>query len=98
MTRSTRLPGVLFAAICLLGIASNASAQTFTWNTDAPGDWTTAANWNPVGFPDGQGDSAIFGSIITANRTVTLNSATSRSGRSRSRTRPSRTRSTAAEA
>ena len=73
MTRSTRLPGVLFAAIFLLGIASNASAQTFTWNTDAPGDWTTAANWNPVGIPDGQGVGVVFGNVITANRTVTLN-------------------------
>jgi autotransporter-associated beta strand protein len=42
------------------------------WNVDAAGTWTTAANWTPS-EPNGAGDTATFGSVITAPRTVTLN-------------------------
>ena len=41
------------------------------WNVDASGNWTTAANWTPS-EPNGPGDTASFGSVITAPRTVTL--------------------------
>ena len=42
------------------------------WNVDAAGTWTTAANWTPS-EPNGAGDTATFGAVITAPRTVTLN-------------------------
>jgi fibronectin-binding autotransporter adhesin len=42
------------------------------WNVDAAGTWTTASNWTPS-EPNGAGDTATFGSVITAPRTVTLN-------------------------
>src|SRR5262249_11141437 len=43
-------------------------------NVDASGNWPTGANWdiNPQ-VPNGTGESATFGSIITANRTVSMN-------------------------
>jgi hypothetical protein len=40
---------------------------------DASGNWFTQSNWDPR-VPKDAGDRAIFGSIITAPRTVTLNS------------------------
>ena len=42
------------------------------WNVDAGGNWTTASNWTPS-EPNGPGDTASFGSVITAPRTVLLN-------------------------
>jgi len=42
------------------------------WNVNAGGTWTTAANWTPS-EPNGANDTATFGSVITAPRTVTLN-------------------------
>lgn len=44
------------------------------WNVDADGVWSLAGNWSG-GIPGVVGDSAIFGSTITAPRTVTLDSA-----------------------
>jgi T5SS/PEP-CTERM-associated repeat protein len=41
-----------------------------TWNVDADGNWSTAANWT-AGVPNVAGASAIFGNKITAPRTVT---------------------------
>ncbi|MBU6222475.1 MAG: autotransporter-associated beta strand repeat-containing protein, partial [Planctomycetes bacterium] len=49
-----------------------ASGLLAQWNVDAGGTWTTAANWTPS-EPNGAGDTATFGSVITAPRTVTLN-------------------------
>jgi hypothetical protein len=43
------------------------------WNVDANGDWSTTSNWNPS-VPYSAGDRAIFGSIITAPRTVSVDS------------------------
>ena len=55
-----------------LTITGNA-APIFTWNVDANGNWSNAANWNPnTGIPHNPGDEAIFGSAILAPRTVTL--------------------------
>ncbi|MBU6222474.1 MAG: autotransporter-associated beta strand repeat-containing protein [Planctomycetes bacterium] len=42
-----------------------------SWNVDANGFWTTAGNWS-AGAPNAAGDTATFGSAITAPRTVTL--------------------------
>jgi hypothetical protein len=46
---------------------------TSTWNVDANGIWTVPANWQG-GVPDGIGRVVNFGSVITAPRTVTLDS------------------------
>jgi autotransporter-associated beta strand protein len=69
-----RLPGVLLAALGLIGSAQTAFAQTYTWNRDASDSWNTAGNWNPAVIPNGQGVTAVFGDVITADRTVTLGS------------------------
>ena len=42
------------------------------WNVDALGDWTDAANWNPAQTPNANLDTAVFGSVITAPRTVVV--------------------------
>jgi arabinogalactan endo-1,4-beta-galactosidase len=47
-----------------------------TWNVDSDGTWSNAANWSN-GLPDGAGQTARFGSVINAPRTVTLDSARS---------------------
>jgi autotransporter-associated beta strand protein len=47
------------------------SGLVASWNVDASGNWTTGANWSPS-EPNAAGDTAIFGSAITAPRTVTL--------------------------
>jgi arabinogalactan endo-1,4-beta-galactosidase len=44
-----------------------------TWNINASGNWTTAANWQG-GVPNAAGVEARFGPIITSPQTVTLNS------------------------
>jgi fibronectin-binding autotransporter adhesin len=54
-----------------LNIAGSAPSE---WNVDANGTWTNAANWLN-GVPDAVGANARFGTIITASRTVTLDSA-----------------------
>ena len=41
------------------------------WNVDADGNWSQASNWTG-GVPNAVGAGAIFGSVITAPRTVTL--------------------------
>jgi hypothetical protein len=48
-----------------------------TWNVDAAGNWTVAGNWtsNPNPAPNGIDASASFGPIITAPRTVTVDTA-----------------------
>jgi hypothetical protein len=34
--------------------ARSATAVTYSWNSDAPGNWNVAANWSPgTGHPDG---------------------------------------------
>ena len=52
----------------------------FEWQADASAAWTTGTNWNPTGVPGNNTDplyakhTATFGSAITANRTVILDS------------------------
>ncbi len=56
--------------------STSLSSTDFTWNLDADGDWNTAAptNWTPnTGFPDADTDRALFDSVITAARSVTIN-------------------------
>jgi hypothetical protein len=42
-----------------------------TWNVDADGNWSQAGNWS-TGVPNGAGAEAVFGNIITAPHTVTV--------------------------
>jgi autotransporter-associated beta strand protein len=44
------------------------------WNVDAAGNWSVAANWIGA-VPNGTGVKAVFGSVITAPRTVTIDGA-----------------------
>ncbi len=46
-----------------------------TWNVNTNGSWEVAGNWSPSGSPSGVGVVVNFGSIITANRTVSMSSA-----------------------
>jgi hypothetical protein len=45
-----------------------------TWNVDMDGNWSAAANWTN-GVPNGIGVRAVFGSIITQARSVSVNTA-----------------------
>jgi autotransporter-associated beta strand protein len=51
--------------------------STFQWNADASGNWNVAANWTRTSgttgsYPNAVDDVAVFGSKITADRTVTI--------------------------
>lgn len=52
------------------------TGNSYAWNVDASGYWTTSGNWwfatNTTTTPNGTGKEVVFGSIITAPRTVTL--------------------------
>ena len=41
------------------------------WNVDSSGNWSVSGNWSG-GVPHAAGDTATFGTVITAQRTVTL--------------------------
>jgi hypothetical protein len=53
--------------------------NSWAWKIDADGTWTTGSNWWSAGtspanwIPSGAGKEVVFGSNITAPRTVTLN-------------------------
>jgi hypothetical protein len=51
------------------------AAGAAEWNVDSLGDWHANANWNPAQAPNSNIDTATFGSIITAPRTVVVDSA-----------------------
>ena len=51
------------------------TGASYTWGIDGSGNWS-AANWaGGVNNPGGIGTTTVFGSAITANRTVTLDAA-----------------------
>ncbi len=50
-------------------------AGSIGWNVDALGDWTEGANWNPAVAPSTNLDTAVFGGVITAPRTVVADAA-----------------------
>jgi hypothetical protein len=60
--------------IAVVQIPSSVGTVTnSTWNVDASGSWSVASNWTD-GIPNAVDATAIFGSIITASRTVTVDS------------------------
>ena len=66
MTASDNLEdGVRFQGI----VTGDAAAGA--WNVDANGNWSSTGNWSP-NIPTGVGIQAIFGAVIAAPRTVTL--------------------------
>lgn len=57
----------------LLAAAGMAGATEYSWDVDAAGQWTSAANWlGGAAFPDGVGDVANFTNDVTAGRNITL--------------------------
>jgi autotransporter-associated beta strand protein len=61
------------AAVVLFFISGNRmSAQT--WNTNASGTWGVGANWTGGSVPNAVDATATLGSVITANRVVTVSS------------------------
>lgn len=72
MQRSSRFRvGLLLGTILLGGLSTEAA----TWNTNANGaNWGTNGNWTtPATAPNAVNAEAIFGNVITANRTVNIN-------------------------
>jgi autotransporter-associated beta strand protein len=55
-----------------LTIGGTATTTVSAWAVDANGTYSTAANWT-AGVPNSVGADAVFGSVITAPRTVTIN-------------------------
>lgn len=68
------------AAAFVLGLFSTSAAHaqtTYTWNLNAAGTWdTVTSNWLQGGvsatWTNGIGNSAVFGNVITANRTIAI--------------------------
>ena len=74
LLNNSRIPFALVSAIAAMLATQAAHAATGTWNVDADGLWSNAANWTPS-FADGSGFTANFNNDITADRTVSLDSA-----------------------
>jgi hypothetical protein len=76
---ATPVPGVGPAGMYLSRLSLNVDTINGlmtgppVWNVDAGGNWSDAGNWWRA-IPDGVDAEAIFGSVITAQRTVTLDS------------------------
>lgn len=69
--RNLSICRVSILAACLFSLAKTGSAQTtFVWQA-VNGSWTTAANWNPAGPPDGI-DNTIGSINASGTRTMTL--------------------------
>jgi len=68
---STRLINSGTALELMFGVAR----PVRTWNLDAFGDWNDPANWAPAAVPDANTDTAVFGSVITSPRAVTVDTA-----------------------
>lgn len=45
------------------------------WSVNGLGSWTVATNWNPAQAPNTNQHTAVFGSVITAPRTVVVDAA-----------------------
>jgi hypothetical protein len=53
-------------------VTVNSDPVLHSWNIDSNGNWSAAANWSG-GIPNGTSARAVFGSIITQPRVVTVN-------------------------
>src|SRR5829696_404687 len=60
------------AALASLVLPQAANAQSGTWNVNADGAWSGAANWLNSVIADGSGNTANCNFSITADRTITL--------------------------
>jgi autotransporter-associated beta strand protein len=63
----------------ILLAASSAHAASATWNLPTAGSWSTGGNWSPASAPGATSgttntDTATFGNVITAARTITVDS------------------------
>ncbi|CAN5350481.1 hypothetical protein BH11PLA2_BH11PLA2_38160 [soil metagenome] len=72
----TRWLAIIIAALFWTTMAQ---AQPFLWNLDAVGTWdTTSANWlqggTPINYSSTATSSAVFGGVVTANRTIAIQS------------------------
>ena len=75
---TTPAPGLTYTPVYLptsLVIITTRDGER-TWGTDSDGNWSVAGNWLGGVAPGGVGDSVTFSTIITANRTVTLDADT----------------------
>jgi glucose/arabinose dehydrogenase len=56
-------------------IQTTASVAAATWNVDNGGIWSQGSNWTGDAAPNGVDQAATFGPVITANRTVAVDTA-----------------------
>jgi hypothetical protein len=63
---------VLPVVVALVAGAGHAAAASYTWNTDASGNWSDAGNWSPVGVPTGYDASAAIQRDPAMSVVVTL--------------------------
>ncbi len=69
---AARLVLVLLAALFCCG-AQAANTSLHSWNVDANGDWDMSANWSG-GLADNKSHEALFGTVITGDRVITMRS------------------------
>jgi len=65
-----RLCSAVLGVFLFFAFHGRAPAQT--WNTNASGTWGVPGNWTAGGVPNAVDATATLGSIITANRVVTI--------------------------
>ncbi len=61
-------------SIVLLFLLTGGDLVAQTWNLNSNGTWGTAGNWSPGTVPNAVDATATLGSVITANRLVTISS------------------------
>lgn len=71
-TKHSRFLSNSALSLIALVISPLAVAATGTWNVNAAGSWTNAANWLGGTIPDASGDVANFTFNISASRSITL--------------------------
>src|SRR5262249_36174126 len=55
-------------------VVATATGTTNVWNADSNGNWSDASKWGQGVIPTGVDAAPTFGGIITANRTVSVDS------------------------
>jgi hypothetical protein len=69
--RFDSLEGLIAGQRPLLTVNFTPEPPGTIWNVDADANWSAANNWT-AGIPDAAGAKAVFGGVITAARTVTV--------------------------